>query len=187
MFHGQNNIVIGFDTGSWYFCVVLLSSTTESTDVALVRSVTHGALFYSPVDFTDASDLNTLMQVWCIGEINLWIKQRTHSVIPRQAYRSRNYVRKWRKCLKMPRFLLTIGLNWWFMMMMMILRQVFAPKSTTSAQETKRQQVSDIIRKILHSLWQCLCEHTRTFWKVEFVFSTTTLIFVTLLWAPCNG
>jgi len=38
-----------------------------------------GALFYSPVDFTDASDLNTLMQVWCIGEINRWIKQRTHS------------------------------------------------------------------------------------------------------------
>jgi len=36
-----------------------------------------GALFYSPVDFTDASDLNTLMQVWCIGEINRWIKQRT--------------------------------------------------------------------------------------------------------------
>jgi len=32
-----------------------------------------GALFYSLVDFTDASDLNTLMQVWCIGEINRWI------------------------------------------------------------------------------------------------------------------
>ena len=36
-----------------------------------------GALFYSPVYFTDASDLNTLMQVWCIGEIKRWIKQRT--------------------------------------------------------------------------------------------------------------
>jgi len=40
---------------------------------------TTGALFYSPVDFTDASDLNTLMQVWCIGEINRWIKQRTRT------------------------------------------------------------------------------------------------------------
>ena len=39
-----------------------------------------GALFYSPVDFTDPSDLNTLMQVWCIGEINRWIKQRTLTV-----------------------------------------------------------------------------------------------------------
>jgi len=41
------------------------------------ESVAMGALFYSPVDFTDASDLSTLMQVWCIGEINRWIKQRT--------------------------------------------------------------------------------------------------------------
>ena len=40
-----------------------------------------GALFYSPVDFTDASDLNTLMQVWCIGEVNRWIKQRTLLVL----------------------------------------------------------------------------------------------------------
>jgi len=36
-----------------------------------------GALFYSPVDFTDASDLHQSVQVWCIGEINRWIKQRT--------------------------------------------------------------------------------------------------------------
>jgi len=35
--------------------------------------IKYGALFYSPVDFTDASDLSTLMQVWCIGEINRWI------------------------------------------------------------------------------------------------------------------
>ena len=35
-----------------------------------------GALFYSPVDFSDVSDLSTLVQVWCIGEINRWIKQR---------------------------------------------------------------------------------------------------------------
>jgi len=27
------------------------------------RRIAMGALFYSPVDFTDASDLNTLMQV----------------------------------------------------------------------------------------------------------------------------
>jgi len=39
-----------------------------------------GALFYSPVDFTDASDFSTLMQVWCIGAINRWIKQRTHAL-----------------------------------------------------------------------------------------------------------
>jgi len=47
------------------------SVVTEKPHVAL------GALFYSPVYFTDASDLNTLMQVWYIGEINRWIKQRT--------------------------------------------------------------------------------------------------------------
>jgi len=34
-------------------------------------------LFYSAVDFTDASDLHQSVQVWCIGEINGWIKQRT--------------------------------------------------------------------------------------------------------------
>jgi len=45
--------------------------------VAIFRWPAMGALFYSPVDFTDASDLSTLMQVWCIGEINRWIKQRT--------------------------------------------------------------------------------------------------------------
>ena len=38
-----------------------------------------GALFYSPVDFIDASDLHQSVQVWCIGEINRWIKQHTPS------------------------------------------------------------------------------------------------------------
>jgi len=41
-------------------------------------SFSRGALIYSPVDFTDASDLHQSAQVWCIGEINRWIKQRTH-------------------------------------------------------------------------------------------------------------
>jgi len=36
-----------------------------------------GALFYLPVDFTDASAMHQSVQVWCIGEINRWIKQRT--------------------------------------------------------------------------------------------------------------
>jgi len=40
-----------------------------------------GALFYSPVDFTDASDSHQSVHVWCIGEINRWIKQRTLSLL----------------------------------------------------------------------------------------------------------
>ena len=38
-----------------------------------------GALFYSLVDFTDASHLNTLMQVWCIAEINRWINNAPYT------------------------------------------------------------------------------------------------------------
>jgi len=53
---------------------LLTDSKHSHVTVSIIRM---GALFYSPVDFTDASDLNTLMQVWCIGEINRWIKQRT--------------------------------------------------------------------------------------------------------------
>jgi len=49
-----------------------------------------GASFYSPVDFTDAPDLHQSVQVWCIGEINRWIKQRTlshlHSVVDKFLY-----------------------------------------------------------------------------------------------------
>ena len=43
-------------------------------------AIAKGALFYSPVDFTDASDLHQSVQVWCIGEINRWIKQRTQKI-----------------------------------------------------------------------------------------------------------
>jgi len=35
----------------------------SSTFFKIKRNEKWGALFYSPVDFTDASDLNTLMQV----------------------------------------------------------------------------------------------------------------------------
>jgi len=63
-------------------CQVVLNlrapSVMSSTFFKIKRNEKWGALFYSPVDFTDASDLNTLMQVWCIGEINRWIKQCTH-------------------------------------------------------------------------------------------------------------
>jgi len=38
-----------------------------------------GALFYSLVDFTDASNWNTLMQVWCIAEINRWINNAPYT------------------------------------------------------------------------------------------------------------
>ena len=38
-----------------------------------------GALFYSLFDFTDASNWNTLMQVWCIAEINRWINNAPYT------------------------------------------------------------------------------------------------------------
>jgi len=37
---------------------------TWQSDWQHYGTVAVGALFYSPVDFTDASDLNNLMQVW---------------------------------------------------------------------------------------------------------------------------
>ena len=54
-----------------------------------------GALFYSPVDFTETSDVNTLMQVWCIGEINRWIKQRTLSCLSLSSHVQQSIDSQW--------------------------------------------------------------------------------------------
>jgi len=57
---------------SCYFYALYIDSVQSSP--------AYCGLFYSPVDFTDASDLSTLMQ------INRWIKQRTHTVGWSQAH-----------------------------------------------------------------------------------------------------
>ena len=44
------------------------------------KLVTLAALFYSPVDSPMHQTCIRVMHVWCIGEINRWIKQRSHSI-----------------------------------------------------------------------------------------------------------
>jgi len=72
MWHGQEWWVVRNVIDQWW-CHLIACIDAESDYI----EYSLGALFYSPVDFTDASDLHQSIQVWCIGEINRWIKQRT--------------------------------------------------------------------------------------------------------------
>ena len=63
-------------TNNILFCSVRRTRRLIKTTSTLAV-INMGALFYSPVDFTDASDLHQSAQGWCISEINRWIKQRT--------------------------------------------------------------------------------------------------------------
>jgi len=65
----------------WLHARTVFTRVSVCVRVNAITRETMAALFYSPVDFTDASDMHQsdacLMHVWCIGEINRWIKQRS--------------------------------------------------------------------------------------------------------------
>ena len=50
---------------------------SEMTHRVVYDIVTMAALFYSPVDSPMHQTCIRVMQLWCIGEINRWIKQRS--------------------------------------------------------------------------------------------------------------
>ena len=77
---GQTNIQMNRTAIACKWCTQSHSQTLSASHTTHSRSrtVALAALFYSPVDFTDASDMHhsnaCLMHRW----INRWIKQRSH-------------------------------------------------------------------------------------------------------------
>ena len=72
-------IIIFIDVISISRCISQKQSCTLSLNIVYTGNRCMAALFYSPVDSPMHETCIRVMHVWCIGEINRWIKQRSHA------------------------------------------------------------------------------------------------------------